>query len=580
MLRTALSVLLAASALVAQELQWQLPERGAALYQRKLAVENTHEPKDAWVPDPWWGRAAEAIVLHGELDEKRQRPGLVVQDPREFVSAVALDLARTKAGKVELAVEGWDRFQPVRVEVTWTAIAEDGSQSFEGTVGPDPKANRGGYTPPPQAPRMTGTFRGKRTVDRAKGLVTALEGSCSLVLEHPKHKDWDREHPARRQQLTVRDAWQFERVLAPEDPEFRTRVADGIRKSVEALRRQLDQRMNIRPGGDPFHDAQPGELALILLALMRGGEDPRSEHMQKGYGELRKLVIQGTYSLAVAILAIEALYTPPGEWADLRSGRIKAPLPRTLTPADSALVAEWTKELLDNVDTTVDQAYLRRWHYGPSQSWDNSNTQYALLGLYGAVLCGIEVPAQVWPAAANHWLQVKATDGAPGTVDLVSQAELGKSRTRAGGNAKLQPVGWSYQQGGPPTGSMTTAGITGLTVCASAMRMQKRGNPKLMKDIDAAVRGSFLWFERNLTVRHNPGPRGSWGSWYHYYLYGLERACELNQVALLGGRDWYFEGAMQLLASQNPDGSWGSWVDTAFGLLFLKKTALPAVTGK
>lgn len=580
MRRTVLASILLGSALVAQDLQWQLPERGAAVYQRQLAVETANEPKDAWVPEPWAGRPAEAVLLHGELDAKRLRHDVVVAEPRQFLAAVALDLSRTKAGRSELVVEGWDRFRPVRVEVTWAALAEDGTQSFEATVSVDPKVSRDGYVPPPHAPRMTGTFRGTRSVDRARGLVTSFEGSAALLLEHPKHKDWDREHPERRQQLKLRDAWRLDRLLAPEDPEFRTRVADGIRKSVEALRRQLDQRMNIQPGGDPFHDAQPGELALILLALMRGGEDPRSEHMQKGYGQLRKLVIQGTYSLAVAILAVEALYTPPGEWADLRSGRIKTPLPRVLSAEDATLVAEWTKELLDNIDTTVDQAYLRRWHYGPSQSWDNSNTQYALLGLYGALLCGIEVPAQVWPAAANHWLQVKAVDGPSGALDLVLQSDLGKSRTRAGGSAKLQPVGWSYQQGGPPTGSMTTAGISGLTVCASAMRMQKRGNPKLLKEIDTALRGSFLWFERNLTVRHNPGPRHAWGGWFHYYLYGLERACELNQVALLGGRDWYFEGAMQLLSSQNADGSWGGWVDTAFGLLFLKKTALPAVTGR
>ena len=31
-----------------------------------------------------------------------------------------------------------------------------------------------------------------------------------------------------------------------------------------------------------------------------------------------------------------------------------------------------------------------------------------------------------------------------------------------------------------------------------------------------------------------------WPNWQLYYLYGLERACELNQVALLGDRDWYF----------------------------------------
>lgn len=572
-------MLLTAGSLVAQEVRWQLPERGAAIYRREAVVESVVEPKDAWTPEPWGGRLAEAVVFQGELDAARQRQEGAVVDPRLFVSAVALDLSRIKAGKVELVVDHWERFQPVRVEVTWTAMAEDGSQTFEAVVGAEPRPQRTAFVPPPHAPRMTGSFRGRRIVDVAKGLVTAIEGSCSLDFAYPRHRDGEREHGERRRRLTMRETWAFDRVMAPEDPEFRTRVTDAIRKSIEALRNHLGHRLGIKPGNDPFHDAQPGELALVLLALVRGGEDSRSEQMQKGYGELRRLVIQGTYSLAVAILAIEALYTPANEWADLRSGRIKAPLPRTLTPGDAALVAEWTKELLDNVDTTVDLAYLRRWHYGPSQEWDNSNTQYALLGLYGALLCGVEVPPQVWSAAANHWLQVKATDGPPGAVDMVTQAELGKRRTRSGG-ARLVPFGWSYKRDAPPTGAMTTAGISGLTVCASAMRLQKRGNARLLAEIDAAIRSSFLWCERNLTVRHNPGPRNAWDNHVLYYLYGLERACELNQVALLGGRDWYFEGAVQLIESQHQDGSWGGLVETAFGLLFLKKTALPAITGR
>jgi hypothetical protein len=106
----------------------------------------------------------------------------------------------------------------------------------------------------------------------------------------------------------------------------------------------------------------------------------------------------------------------------------------------------------------------------------------------------------------------------------------------------------------------------------------KKGSPKLLHEFDDAARGGFLWLERNLTVRRNPGPSGGWSSWYYYYLYGLERTCELNQVALLGDRDWYFEGALQLLGQQRTDGAWGVDFDTCFALLFLKKTALPAIT--
>jgi hypothetical protein len=125
---------------------------------------------------------------------------------------------------------------------------------------------------------------------------------------------------------------------------------------------------------------------------------------------------------------------------------------------------------------------------------------------------------------------------------------------------------------------MTAAGVTGLTICAAALRGQKKGNVRLLQQVDDAARGGFLWLQHNLSVRRNPGPTSSWDSWYYYWLYGLERTCELNQVALLGERDWYFEGALQLLGQQRRDGSWAAGWDTCFALLFLKKAALPVIT--
>lgn len=222
---------------------------------------------------------------------------------------------------------------------------------------------------------------------------------------------------------------------------------------------------------------------------------------------------------------------------------------------------------------------MRRWHYGPGVEWDNSNSQYACLGLYGAQLCGVEVPSAVWTAALQHWLQEARNDGGAEPFDVTWHKDLGKpGRTKAG--AKLQPRGWSYRHVGDVTGSMTTAGIAGLTLCASALRLQKKGNPRLLADADAAVRAGFAWLQQRMSVRGNPFPRDVRPDWHLYYLYGLERACELNHVALLGGRDWYIEGAMHLVATQRPDGAWGNWSDTAFGLLFLMKTALPAITGR
>jgi hypothetical protein len=125
---------------------------------------------------------------------------------------------------------------------------------------------------------------------------------------------------------------------------------------------------------------------------------------------------------------------------------------------------------------------------------------------------------------------------------------------------------------------MTCAGISGLSLCSSALRTLKKSPLKMQREIDEALRGGLLWLQRNISVRYNPGPEGAWSNWHFYYLYGLERACELNQIALLGDTDWYFDGAMELLLRQTKEGTWDSPENTCFGLLFLKKTALPAIT--
>ena len=87
----------------------------------------------------------------------------------------------------------------------------------------------------------------------------------------------------------------------------------------------------------------------------------------------------------------------------------------------------------------------------------------------------------------------------------------------------------------------------------------------------------FAWLAAHYDVRHNPGHGMSWRL---YYLYGLERACELNSIAHIMEKDWYFDGATLLLEEQNQNGKWGSDTDTCFAILFLKKAALPVVTGK
>ena len=343
-----------ASTALAQDLRWNLPDRGAARYERMLRDEAKVEPEGAWDSRPWSGPAPAAVVLDGELDAKKKRSQEPLNDLRDLLPRLCLDLSHTKPGKVKLELRSVE--VGVDVEATYAAVADDGSQQIEATFVDWNQKELGAQRA--HRPLVKGSLRGTRVLDRENGRVARFDGELAI-----EAKWFDKPRTVR---CTVRDEWTFVEVLAPQDAKVRALVADAIRKATESLEKNL-QRLcdqNAPQGHDPYHDHQPGELALALLAILKGGGDPKSDAVQKAYDNLRRRNIEGTYSLGAAILAIEALYTPIGEWQSLREGTIDAPMARNLSAEDLAIVKEWTKRLLDNLDTTTDPAYVRRYHYG------------------------------------------------------------------------------------------------------------------------------------------------------------------------------------------------------------------------
>lgn len=91
---------------------------------------------------------------------------------------------------------------------------------------------------------------------------------------------------------------------------------------------------------------------------------------------------------------------------------------------------------------------------------------------------------------------------------------------------------------------------------------------------------------RNFNVTKNPGNQEGGegqGGWLYYWLYAVERAGIFYGTEMLGGHEWYVEGARMLLEAQKPDGSWMTpgadhaiW-DTCFAILFLRRATRPLV---
>jgi hypothetical protein len=194
---------------------------------------------------------------------------------------------------------------------------------------------------------------------------------------------------------------------------------------------------------------------------------------------------------------------------------------------------------------------------------DNSNSQYAALGLRACFDANIKLPAEALHLARKWWVESQWPDEGEG-------AKAGKNSVNSGGDTtKIQ--GWSYKKQGDegqkgPYHAMT-AGAVGATVIIEYM---------LGRDFkkDAVTRAGVNWLGKNFSVNDNL-----------YYMYALERAGMLYDTVKFGDHDWYWEGAKHIVHAQNDDGSWGkndkpeknTW-DTCFAILFLKKATRGVVS--
>ncbi len=391
----------------------------------------------------------------------------------------------------------------------------------------------------------------------------------------------------KERRLLFEEHWLLDRVVAPDSRDFRRLV----RRAIEDGERWLAE---ARIGGF-------GRAALALLALEKSEPHREKPAIQRLLARVRAGRPSQTYEYAVGIQALEAYYEPPNETQQLREGLITAPGRRELAAEDRELVADWLALLLANRSRSGGNRW--RFHYQVDESFDNSNTQFAVLGLQAAARCGLKIPRAAWEGLARHFL-AEALEREREEVALslttyreLRQAAAGRAgRTRARG-PKYRPRGFTYRKPERttaargrrarivfrpiPYGSMTCAGVTGLNIVQA--ELERAGAPgRLLGRIRRARMEGFAWLLAHYDVRRNPGREGAW---YYYYLYSLERTMELAGIARLGPRHWYFDGAMQLIARQQPDGSWSEGnrpgnavVNTCFALLFLKRAVAPAVT--
>jgi len=564
------------SAAAAQAPMHAIPVRGAVLYEREFKRETkVLEPDPAKLNNQNVGEVpgnpGPAVVLHSDLERKGRSLEHLPTSLLDIATYAAYDL--TAVGRKDWSFDT-ERIQPfgtLRVEGKIVPDA-DGVDRIVLKIGPRPGGKRD------LAPEnvLVAEVHIVRKFDAERGIVERINSTFTGEMFFSKRTNPDQ---IRRAGFTVQDNWKLREVVGNRGQVFDGRVIDAIRRGAADLKKILAGDCAKRFPAELANNGQTrqsGELALILLTLLKSGESPRDPVIAKALDDLRQRHITDTYSLGVALLVLEACYTPATERDDLLAGRLSAPLRRQPTDEDRKIIAGWVEQLLGNRNEGARDG-ATKWHYLPSPDFDNSCSQYAVLGLYAADLCGVEVDRDVWIGAARHFLQVQC--GSTGNVrfDLTTHQQVAKDRAGRGTVAATDAAGWSYKdKDNQATGSMTTAGLCSLTLCDVVLSGKARPADVSGSELRGAIKSGFAWLASHYDVRNNPG---AGEGWYLYYLYGLERACELNQIAWIQSRDWYFDGATMLLELQAPNGRWGEEVDTCFAILFLKKAALPAITG-
>lgn len=244
-----------------------------------------------------------------------------------------------------------------------------------------------------------------------------------------------------------------------------------------------------------------------------------------------------------------------------------------LLPPKRAYRAElrWTElYLLSAMGRTGGYGYAA----GPQQkiytknpwAWDNSNSQYGILGLWACAHAGFSVPWRYWFHGAFHWRRKQRMDGTWGYGPF---AGTGVAHTGPFGRA--------------PT--FTPAGVASLLICdefMSAREVSSRPRPD-----ENVVRG-LKWINQNF----NSSMRDQ------YKMYCYERVGLASGLTTFAGHNWYNDFARTITApgSQQGGGFWwcnpdlnNPWwsngyesqiVGTAYSLLLLDRGLNPIFMSK
>ncbi len=372
-------------------------------------------------------------------------------------------------------------------------------------------------------------------------------------------------------------------TVAPAEARQDKKPAPTQKEIDDAVWRGVDY---LKTAPSPGSHLQGNCDALILLTLIHVGIDEKNPVFQKLLKSIVEEELKHTYKVALQAMCLEDLdptryqyriaqcaqflvdnQCANGQWSYGSPTEFTKEIPSVPFKADVASEPKKKSGVVDFGATKkkskpTTKYVVKKMKPGPGEG-DNSNTQYAALGLRACHDANVVLPQDVLHLA-RKWLvesQWESEDGA-----------AGKAAVGTGGDGAAPPKGWNYTNSTrgadqKPYHPMT-AGAVGA-VCIYEYMLGRDWKK------DKVANSGMAWLGAKFAVNTN-----------YYYMYGLERAGMLYGTERIGAHDWYLEGAREILDHQNADGSWGArgdkaentW-DTCFAILFLKKATKAIATG-
>ncbi|MEM8782307.1 MAG: DUF4159 domain-containing protein [Planctomycetota bacterium] len=314
---------------------------------------------------------------------------------------------------------------------------------------------------------------------------------------------------------------------------------DEIDNAVEILKANLYRMQDQRTGGwfgkfdetPGFErtDRDGGMTVLATYALLAAGESPEVDD------RLAK--------------AVDYVVKSQREWTDQVDGtyviglrnHIWPLLPRELYA--SALERD-TKRILAGASDRGTFGYKLREPPTNPDRYDNSTTQYGVLGLWEAAKNGGRVPDSFWERAAQHFIDSQHANG-----------------------------GWSYNPDKNTSESMTCAGLTVLSI---AQQQLGRSGKVANRQIQEAMDRGLEYLDENFD-----GPKNVY-SGAGYFVYGVERVALATGRSRFGNNDWFDTLARYIVNRVNKpsDDVHTQPVNSAFFLLFLARGDTPVFFNK